>query len=258
MNADALEKIVPEPGAYVPLPMPACSSFDLEGWLNYFERNRATQSAIRLPAQISLPVELKAPLLKSLQKFQIGETGDGRHLKRFAATLACPRYLRSIDLFVKEEQVHGQILAEIILSLDGCLLGWHWSDLAFIALRRLLGLKTEIFIILIAEIIGKCFYKTVAERLDNELLSNAFAIIVCDEIAHLRFHSEFIHGQLQDYPAFVKALVYAGWSFLFYAALSVFVMDHAQTLRALGSSGAEFLELARKEFNRSAACIFQA
>src|SRR5262249_4075085 len=90
--------------------------------------------------------ELRGPLINSLQRFQIGETGEGKHLRKHARTLNDPMYEECIDLFIKEEQFHARVLAQMIQSLDGTLLTWHWTDLAFIGLRRVMHLKTEVFI----------------------------------------------------------------------------------------------------------------
>lgn len=230
--------------------------FDSTKWLCYFQENRKGQSALRLPEKIELPDSVRMPLIRSLQRFQIGETGDGIHLKKFACRLPDPQYLHCVDLFVKEEQVHGQILAELILAMDGTLITWHWSDLAFIFLRHLFGLKTEIFIILIAEIVGKCFYRELSDRIDNELMSNAMAIIVCDEIGHLRFHCEFLEQQMLNYPLILKKAIYLSWKLIFLAALLVFVMDHRPALAAMGLSCREFFHVCLKEFERAAFLSF--
>ncbi len=231
-------------------------SFDSLRWLKYFIDNRSTQSAITLPEQVYLQESLRVPLIKSIQKFQIGETGDGKHLRKYAKQTANPVYLECMDLFIKEEQTHGQVLAEVLRSLDATVLNWHWTDLAFIALRRLFGLKTELFIILIAEVIGKCFYKCVSDNVGDDRLSNVFAVIVCDEIAHLRFHCEFLADQMQSYPAQMKNAIHFFWGLLSSTACAVFVLDHKNALKALNVSGQEFRDICRKEFERSAKLAF--
>lgn len=248
--------VLPEAAVAHLLELPDSGPFDSKKWLNYFEENRKTQAAIRLPEKIELPESMRLPLIRSLQRFQIGETGDGRHLKKFASRVEDIHYLQCVNLFVREEQVHGQILAEVILSMDGSLLSWHWTDLAFIALRRLFGLKTEIFIILIAEIIGKCFYRLIAEKVEDQLIANAFAVIVCDEIGHLRFHCEFLQLQMSKFSRLLKKAVHSFWMLIFFAAVVVFVFDHRRTLLALDCTPRAFIEKCFKEFRRAARCTF--
>ena len=243
-----------EPAVRSALDLPGAGPFQARHWLNYFEQNKNARSAIRLSREIVLDDAIKQPLIRSLQRFQIGETGDGKHLKKYAKALGDADYIQCMDLFVKEEQSHGQILAEVILALNGTLLTWHWTDHAFIFLRHLFRLKTELFIILIAEVIGKAFYRCVADKIQNQDLSNVFAIIVCDEIAHLRFHSEFLNQQLKTYPWALKCLVHYVWSMIFYTACFVFVLDHKGALEALGMPTARFISACSKEFQRAGVC----
>lgn len=262
MNAQRLPKSVPAPeeAAVVLQSMQDQQSktqaFDSAGWVLYFEENKSVRPLIRLHQKIELSESLRVPLLRSLQRFQIGETGDGRHLRKYASRIGDPTYERCVDMFVKEEQAHAQILAQVIAAIDGDLLTWHWTDLAFIALRRVLGLKTELFILLIAEIIGKTFYKCVAKNVPDDAMKNVFSLVVLDEIAHLQFHSEFLQGQLKDYPDWAKSLVRDVWFVIFFGACVVFVLDHKSTLIALDSSAGAFVRECTAVFNRSASIVF--
>lgn len=229
------------------------NQFSSSSWLEYFQQNRANKTSIDFPENIVLPSELRAPLLHSLQRFQIGETGEGKHLRSYAKYMKDETYEQCIDLFVKEEQSHARILAAMIGALDGTLLTSHWTDLAFIALRRMMGLKTELFILLIAEVIGKCFYLLCARSIPHERMSNAFSIIVLDEIAHLRFHALALNVQLKAEPRCFRVIILKLWTMLFLAACLVFVWDHARTLAALHTNKEDFSKACIKEFNRAAA-----
>ncbi len=228
------------------------STFSSAHWLTYFNDNRQARVDITFPNQISIPLALREPLVRSLQRFQIGETGEGKHLRKYASRMKDPVYEECIDLFIKEEQYHARVLAQMIQSFDGTLLSWHWSDLAFIGLRRMLALKTEVFILLIAEIIGKCFYKTCADKLDNRLLSDAFSLIVLDEIGHLEFHCSFLQEQMKSFPYAVRRAVNYAWSLLFVTACLVFIADHRQTLKALNVTPRDFLKDCSSTFHRAA------
>lgn len=236
--------------------IPDKGDFDSAKWLSYFLENKRTRPIFALPPDIELEDAIKTPLIRSLQRFQIGETGDGKHLRKFASRANDADYCLCVDLFVREEQSHGQLLGEVVLALGGTLLSWHWTDVAFILLRRLLGLKTEILILQIAEIIGKCFYKCVADKIENDTLKEVFSVIVLDEIAHMHFHSEFLAKQLGSLPWIGRALVHYGWSVIFNTACLVFVLDHKLSLEALEVSQSEFISRCSKEFHRSARIVF--
>ncbi|HEY9717351.1 MAG TPA: hypothetical protein V6C69_07780 [Trichormus sp.] len=231
----------------------ADDSFQAARWLQYFQDNKSARGKITIPSGIAVSKTLRLPLIRSLQRFQIGETGEGMHLKRYASKTGDQVYEQCIDLFIKEEQFHSRVLADMIAAVDGTLLSWHWSDLAFICLRRMLGLKTEIFIILVAEIIGKCFYRLCADKLQNETLSDAFSLIVLDEIGHLEFHCAFLRTQMRKASTAVRYCVYWGWATIFYAGCIVFIADHQKTLKALGGSPRDFLQQCSRTFHRAAA-----
>ena len=236
--------------AYV-VPQIDSEDFSSERWLLYFQQNKENRVALRFQSAVAVPAVLRPPLIRSLQRFQIGETGEGKFLRRFAKRTGDEHYEQCIDLFIKEEQSHARMLAEVIAVLDGTLLSWHWSDAAFIVLRRMLGLKTELFILLIAEIVGKCFYSQVARHIGDRRLCDAFSLMVLDEVAHLEFHCDFLRTRLQNIPAPGRALICWLWSVLFYAAALVFVLDHGETLIALHSSKQEFLAECTRTFQRA-------
>ncbi|MBX9667402.1 MAG: hypothetical protein K2X93_07270 [Candidatus Obscuribacterales bacterium] len=232
--------------------LPALQSpgtFDSSQWLKYFEENRKVRPALRLPNEIVLEEAVQAPLIRSLQRFQIGETGEGHHLRKYAKKYGDPNYAKCVDLFIKEEQSHAQVLSQVILSMNGSLLTWHWTDLAFIALRRVLHLKTELLIILIAEVIGKCFYKYLADNVAYKPLEEVFSLIVLDEIMHLKFHTEFLSEKLNGYPWLVKHFVHYIWCLIFYTACFAFVADHKKALSALGVTSGDFIATCSKTFH---------
>lgn len=230
--------------------------FSSSEWLSYFRNNKSLHPIAILPDHIEMETCLRKSIIKSLQRFQIGETGDGKHLRKFAASQNDDAYSECIDLFIKEEQSHGRVLAEVIRALDGTLINWHWTDAVFVLFRRILGLKTEIFMLLIAEVIGKCFYKAIADKIEHEQLKEIFSLIVLDEIAHLSFHSQFLSIQFRDSSWSFKTLVNYLWTLLFHSACLAFVLDHKDALQNLGISSAEFTQRCARDFHRSAACIF--
>lgn len=221
---------------------PGKEGFSSQRWLAYFKENKSSYPTIVFPDTVKVSPTLREPLIHSLQRFQIGETGEGKHLKKFATKMNDPVYEKCIDMFIKEEQHHARILAQMIASMDGTLLSWHWSDLVFIGLRRLLHLKTEIFVLLIAEVIGKCFYRTCSAHLEDPLLSDAFSLIVLDELGHLEFHCSFLRSQFEKSPLFVRKFVLFCWSILFYCACFVFIADHKKALIALNVTPRQFLQ----------------
>src|SRR3954470_4693877 len=77
-------------------------------WLEYFEWNKVNRRHIPWAQASRIVFHLLKPLIRSLQRFQVGESGEGSHLRKQAATTGCPIYQKCIDLFIKEEQEHAR------------------------------------------------------------------------------------------------------------------------------------------------------
>src|SRR5688572_29017854 len=100
----------------LPLQAGPTTTFDSSQWRHYFEENRKMRPAVKLPNEITLDEAVQVPLIRSLQKFQIGETGEGRHLRKYAKNYGNADYIKCVDMFIKEEQSHAQILSQVILT----------------------------------------------------------------------------------------------------------------------------------------------
>ena len=50
---------------------------------------------------------IRADFAKSLQRFQLGESGDGRFLRRNALAES-PEYREALEWFIREEQEHAR------------------------------------------------------------------------------------------------------------------------------------------------------
>ncbi len=232
--------------------------FDSLLWLKYFETNKIKRSVHNWSGKPSIELALRDPLIRTLQRFQIGETGDGNHLRNYAKTTGDDAYMMCIDMFVKEEQEHARLLAQVIQSMEGNLLQWHWSDVAFVSLRRLLGLKTEILVLYIAEIIGKSFYRVVRDNCADSDLSELFDQIVHDELGHLEFHCQYLVTRLGGLSGAVKSIVIFGWAFLFYSACCVFIIDNKNALAKLKMPMLSFLKECSNIFIASAERMLNA
>src|SRR5690348_1711889 len=107
-------------------------------WTTYFEHNREHRQGIPWELGVHLPPHLHGPLIHSLRRFQLGESGEGHHLRQHAASTGDPAYERCIGMFIAEEQEHSRLMARVLHALQAPLLTSHWSDACFILLRRYL------------------------------------------------------------------------------------------------------------------------
>jgi len=225
-------------------------------WLTYFERNRVNRLSIPWERGFQVEPPLRAPLIQSLQRFQVGEQGEGLHLKRGAAATGDAAYAATINLFVAEEQEHARLLARVVRGLEGELLQGHWSDACFILLRHLSGLHLELMVLLVAEMIAKRYYRALSEGTNDPVLKTVFVQILRDEFGHVAFHSDFLRSAFAPLPLPIRRLIALLWAILFRIVCLVVMYDHRAVLRATGVSPRAFWRDCGLIFNEVASGIF--
>jgi hypothetical protein len=210
-----------------------------EAWQYYFERNRDRPS----PALGSLEgvgPPLRAALIRSLGRFYLGESSEGRIANEAArsddpALDAATR--ASIALYVREEGRHARELAVALRTFGAPLPRRHWSESLFRRGRRLLGLRTKMMVIAAAEVVGVVFYDLLAERVAP--LAPMAKAIAADETRHLEFQVDYFgraHSAAVDGGGALAAI---GFFAIVSCAVAVFVIDHAPLLAALDVSRGE-------------------
>lgn len=227
-------------------------------WLTYFERNRVNRLSIPWERGFNVEPQLRAPLIQSLQRFQVGEQGEGLHLKRGAAATGDAAYAATINLFVAEEQEHARLLSRVVRGLGGELLEGHWSDACFILLRHLSGLHLELMVLLVAEMIAKRYYRALSEGTNDAVLKTVFDQILRDEFGHVAFHSDFLRCAFAPLPLPLRRLIRGLWWVLFRAVCLVVMYDHRGVLRATGISARAFWHDCGLIFDETATEIFNA
>lgn len=225
-------------------------------WQEYFLRNGEDRFPIPWEAGVHIGPSLRAPLIRSLQRFQIGESGDGAHLKSGAAQTDEAGYCEAITLFVAEEQEHSRLLGRLLQMLDAPLLGWHWSDFLFTRLRRLMGLHLELLVLLIAEVIAKRYYRAVDEGTDDPVLKAVCAQIRHDEEGHLAFHCDRLNRALGALSVPAALCVGTVWRVVFRLFCLGVIADHSGLLRAVGVPVSVFWRDCGHLFDGIAAHIF--
>jgi hypothetical protein len=227
-------------------------------WVAYFERNRSRRMAIPWERGIAVEPQLREPLIYSLQRYQVGEQGDGAHLKAGAAATGDQEYAAAIALFVQEEQEHARLLAQLLQGMGAPLLRRHWSDICFTILRRTAGLHMELLVLMVAEMIAKRYYRALHEGTDDPVLKTAFAQILRDEQGHVAFHCDELHRTFNALPTPARRAIRLGWRLIFRATCLVVMYDHRAVLRAVHVAPAAFWRDCGQIFDETAARIFSA
>jgi hypothetical protein len=210
-------------------------------WLTHFEQNRLQPYPTLSHAPPRVAPEVRAALLRSLQRFQVGERGNGDHLRGAAKTAGDARYCAALDLFIQEEQAHARLLAGAIESLGGAVLESHWTDGWFVRLRHLGGLTGELLVLLAAELIGLCYYRVLRDGIHDRGLHSLFSRVVHDEEAHVAFHCDTLRALLASQWSPKRRLLLTAWQVFYVVVCTVVTTDHGPALHAAGRSGERFL-----------------
>lgn len=104
-------------------------------WLEHFKQNKADRMSIPWRRKLKVEPKLERPLIRSLKRFQVGESGDGKHVKAYARLTGDVDYTETINLFVAEEQEHARLMGRVLKRMGATLLDSHWSDRVFVTLR---------------------------------------------------------------------------------------------------------------------------
>jgi hypothetical protein len=225
-------------------------------WQNYFEWNRANRPSISWERGITIEPRLREPLIRSLQKFQLGESGDGHRLRGHARRTGDAAYMAAIDLFVKEEQEHARLMGEVLRLFGAPLLESDWTNRCFILLRRLFGLRQELMILLLPELIAKRFFRALHDGTDDAVLRAVFSQIAQDEEGHVAFHVDYLRRAFESMSFTQRILALVIWRILFRGTCAVVMLDHRAVLRAAGVSPSNFWREVGRIFDEAAAGIF--
>lgn len=227
-------------------------------WRTYFERKWDHRPDIPWRLGVFEEPHLRECLIASLQKFQLGDAGAGDYVKSLAAQTGDADYLRAIEHCLAEDHQHAQWMGWILERMGAGPLPDHWTLRAFVRLRRCGGLTAELMVFLVAEVIGKRFFRILYESTSDPLLQCVFAEITCDEIGHIAFHIDTLRRRLHGASRLQRGAVRLTWAAVFHLALTAVIVDHRATLRATRTSMREFWTSTRILFAMAQARVFTA
>lgn len=230
-----------------------------EPWLTYFRENPSRQQkfddALDWSRKTPLtPVQARL-IARSLQRFELGEGGNGERLLAKAAQAGDPVYTAALKLFVVEEQKHSALFLKALQYLSAAPLASHWSDRAFVLLRRSLGLRMELMLFLVAESVALEYFRALRDGAPDPLIQLLGARVYSDEIEHIRFQIHRLAGGYAGTPAGVRRLIHAGWWFLALGAALVLAWDHRGALRVCGVPPRRFLPAALHAFAAASSAV---
>jgi hypothetical protein len=216
-----------------------------EQWVAYFEANAA--SLLEVPwdsPERATPEEL-AEIVDSLRAWQLGETSDGSRLRRaaakYAAKLGDPAFVDAMNLFIGEEQRHGEELGQFLDSVDVPRKKRDWGDSIFRVFRHLL-LRMEVWatVVVMVEVHALIYYAALRRATGSAVLRQVCTQILRDEVPHIRFQCERLAILHRKRPRVVRALTLAFHRVLFTGTTFAVWVAHRRALRAGGCTFRRF------------------
>lgn len=205
-------------------------------WMTYFSRN-LQNNRINWAIEPVLSTAERAEILLSLQAWQLGETSEGTNLisaaSKHAGELDDPYYLPAIELFIKEEQKHGENLGRYLDLIGEKRISKNWGDTLF---RKIRGLNTHMefwtIAVITVESTAQLFYQCLKDATQCRLLKEICTDILIDEAAHITFQTERLALIYCKKNALWRWLSYYAYTSFYFSTAMVVWLAHRRLFRA--------------------------
>ncbi len=219
-------------------------------WIEHFTRNKQNRPEPDWSAPVSVPPAVLAPMLRSVEQFRLGDGGGPASLIAFNRENFRNRtheMRQIVDLWFAEEAEHARLLGCAVRRFGGRIITSHWSFTAFCLCRRVLGVRFELQVLTLTELVSTGYYRMLRKHSPDGPLAAMCELILRDEAGHVAFQRD----RLMDSGCPRPGLRGQFWRIQFllcgYAAGTVLWISHAPCLKAIGGTRSEFyLEITRQ------------
>jgi hypothetical protein len=225
----------------------------VERWLAHFRRNQTNRVEPAWTAPITLAPDVVPPLVRSLEQFQLGDGGGPAYLianNREKFLSQSPGARRLVDLWFAEEREHSRLLSQAVARFGGHCIESHWSFSAFCFTRKWFGVRFELTVLLLTEIVSTVYYRMLRRHCPDEPVRAMCRLILRDESGHVAFHRDRLARNSAKAAAYRSPVWRAIFRTLGFAAGTMLWLNHAPCLRALGGTTAEFYREVWQEESR--------
>jgi hypothetical protein len=209
-------------------------------WSQHFARNRQNRREPDWNAPIELPGGALAPLTRSLEQFHLGDGGGpacliANNADQFRSSQRGAREL--VDAWFAEEKEHSRLLGTLVARLGGKPIDGHWSFTAFCLTRKYFGVRFELTVLLLTEIVSTVYYRLMHRHGVDAALKGVCRLILRDEAGHVAFHRDRLARTATNRYGRLWEMRFRA---LGVAAATMLWANHAPGLKALGATRSEF------------------
>lgn len=225
-------------------------------WIGYFERRACDSSELPWSLMVRLSEEERQRVLPSIAIFQLGESGEGRHLfqvaEEWSRRSGDQDYVAALNLFIQEEHRHADMLGRYLDLARFSRLADNWTDGVFRRLRQFAGLQLAITVLLTAELVAMVYYAALRRASGCPLLQAICRQVLDDECGHIRFQSQQL-GRMRAGQSPWKSALSEAFQTSLMAGVSVVVWwTHRPVLLAAGLTYSSFARKLWGQFRASA------
>jgi len=212
-------------------------------WIEYFTRNKQNRPEPDWSAPVNVPAMILAPMLHSIEEFRLGDGGGPASLIAFDRESFRSRtneMRQIVDLWFAEEAEHARLLGCAVRRFGGRIITSHWSFTAFCLCRRLLGVRFELQVLTLTELVSTGYYRMLRKYAPDGPLAAMCELILRDEAGHVAFQRDRIMSSGCPRRGLRGWLWRLQFLLCGYAAGTVLWVSHARCLKAIGSTRGEY------------------
>jgi hypothetical protein len=222
-------------------------------WIEHFTHNRQNRPEPDWSAPNHVPPGVLAPMLRSVEQFRLGDGGGPASLIAFDRENFRSRTVEMrqiVDLWFAEEAEHARLLGCAVRRFGGRIITSHWSFTAFCLCRRVLGVRFELQVLTLTELVSTSYYRMLRRHSPDGPLAAMCELILRDEAGHVAFQRDRIASAgcpkpgLRGWPWRIQFLACG------YAAGTVLWISHAPCLKAIGGTRTEFYSEITRQMTR--------
>jgi hypothetical protein len=222
-------------------------------WIEHFTRNKQNRPEPDWNAPINIPPAVLSPVLRSIEQFRLGDGGGPAALIAYDADgfrNSTEQMRRIVDLWFAEEAEHARLLGGAVKRFGGRIITSHWSFTAFCVCRRVIGVKFELQVLTLTELVSTAYYKLLRRHSPDGPLAAMCELILRDEGGHVAFQRDRLISSGVPRPG-LRGLVWRIQFLLFgCAAATMLWINHAPALKAIGGTRAGFYSEVTRQLTR--------
>lgn len=216
---------------------------DANRWLAHFRQNRQSRPEPDWDAPIILSPQVVRRLVHSLEQFHLGDGGGPASLiawNRESFRSSSDTTQQLVDMWFVEEAEHSRLLCGAVQRFGGQPIKGHWSFTVFCGVRRWLGVRFELTVLLLTELASTVYYRLLHRHGNDVALRGMCRLILRDEVGHVAFHRDRLARQACGHPEWFGRLWELRFRTLGTAAATMLWINHASGLTAIGATRSEF------------------